>query len=118
MLLTLVTGLPKGSYTRRVVGRALADRELFLRQVIETSHRHTIEDFVLAGIGPGLIIEAEGGGLAARGAVVRDVVPAIEQPFFLIHPRKRLSKAAELFVSVSKLVWEAPSVSRRGDKEE
>lgn len=112
MALTLVTGLPKGSYTRRVVGRALADRELFLRQVVETSHRHTVEDFVLAGVGPALMIEPEADALAARGALVRDISPPIDHPFFLIHSKRRLSPAAQLFVDVSRRVCETEAVDR------
>ncbi|RLV57248.1 LysR family transcriptional regulator [Aeromicrobium phragmitis] len=105
--LTVVTGLPKGAYTRRILGRALADRELFLRQVVETSHRHTVEDFVLAGVGPALMIAPEADVLAQRGAVVREISPPIDRPFFLIHSKRRLSPAAEHFVAVCRQVCQA-----------
>jgi DNA-binding transcriptional LysR family regulator len=96
-----VTGTPGRSVSRAVLERIFAQTGRELRICVESDHRSTIADFMLAGAGAALLRRPIAEGLRDRGAQVRDLAPAVAHRVHLIHRKDIVGPAARAFVTLA-----------------
>jgi DNA-binding transcriptional LysR family regulator len=91
-------GVPRGSTSRLLVEAALRTAGVRTRVVVESGQRDLIIDLVLAGVGAAFMTDAAAGEAQARGAVVRQVSPALRLPYGIVHRGGELSATARAFI--------------------
>jgi LysR family carnitine catabolism transcriptional activator len=99
--LPLIAG-PRGTSMRETVDRALATAGSGSVIVVETAHRDAIGPLVLSGAGASFVPRSTGDALAASGAVVARVQPALVRQIGIVHRANPLSPAARAFVELSR----------------
>jgi DNA-binding transcriptional LysR family regulator len=91
-------GVPRGSASRLLVESALRAAGIRTRIVVESGQRDLITELVIAGAGAAFMSDIASHEAAARGAVVRRVVPALRLPYGLVHRPGELSATARAFI--------------------
>jgi DNA-binding transcriptional LysR family regulator len=94
-----VVGVPRGSWQRDLVERALRDHGVRTRLAVEVAPREAVVPLVLGGAGAAFVVREAAAAAAARGAVVRPADPPLRQPYGLVHRPGPLSAAARAFVA-------------------
>ncbi len=93
---------PVGTSTRRILDQTLSRSGLQPNIAIEIGHREAIIPLVLAGAGSSLLPRPLARDAARRGAVVRELKPALTRRTGIIHRRGRLSPAAQAMVELAR----------------
>jgi DNA-binding transcriptional LysR family regulator len=94
-----VIGVPRGSWQRDLVERALLDHGVRTRLVVEVGPREAVVPLVLGGAGVAFVPRETAQAAVARGAVVRPTDPPLRQEYGLVHRPGPLSTAARAFVA-------------------
>jgi DNA-binding transcriptional LysR family regulator len=94
-----VIGVPRGSWQRDLVERALRDHGVRTRLVVEVGPREAVVPLVLGGAGAAFVLRETAQAAVARGAVVRPTDPPLRQAYGLAHRPGPLSTAAQAFVA-------------------
>ncbi|MGN9805144.1 LysR family transcriptional regulator [Micromonospora sp. L32] len=99
-----VLGVPRGSWERDDVERALRDQGVRTRLVVEVAHPEALAPLVLGGAGAAFLVRETAHSAASLGAVVRPVDPPLRQAYGLVHRPGPLSPAARAFVAHARAV--------------
>jgi DNA-binding transcriptional LysR family regulator len=91
---------PPGTSTRILLEQAFAAARLPPRIAVETDAREAIVPLVLAGAGAALLPAPQAREAQRRGALVRQLRPAITRRIGLIHRDRPLSPAARAFLEL------------------
>jgi DNA-binding transcriptional LysR family regulator len=91
-------GVPRGSASRLLVESALRAAGIRTRIVVESGQRDLITDLVIAGVGAAFMPDVATHEAAARGAVIKRLVPALRLPYGLVHRCGELSGTARAFI--------------------
>jgi DNA-binding transcriptional LysR family regulator len=94
-----VIGVPRGSWQRDFVERALRDHGVRTRLAVEAAAREAVVPLVLGGAGAAFVLRETAHAAMSRGAVVRPVDPPLRQAYGLVHRPGPLSTAARAFVA-------------------
>ncbi|GAA1826169.1 LysR substrate-binding domain-containing protein [Planosporangium flavigriseum] len=94
-----IIGVPRGSWQRDLVERALRDHGIRTRLVVEAGPREAVVPLVLGGAGAAFVPRETARAAAGRGAVVRPTDPPLRQAYGLVHRPGPLSTAAGAFVA-------------------
>jgi LysR family carnitine catabolism transcriptional activator len=93
---------PRGTSTRDLLERAFAAAAVEPVVAVETSHREAIAPLVLGGAGVSFLPRPMAETLAAQGAVVARLVPALTRTIGLLHRASPLTPAAREFVELAR----------------
>jgi DNA-binding transcriptional LysR family regulator len=94
-----VIGVPRGSWQRDVVERALREHGVRTRLAVEVAHREALVPLVLGGAGAAFVVREAAHAAVSLGAVVRPVDPPLRQAYGVVHRPGPLSTAALAFVA-------------------
>lgn len=89
---------PVGTSTRRLLDLMLARDGLEPNVAVESNHREAIVPLVLTGAGSALLPGPQAAEAGERGAVVRDLRPALGRRVGLVHRTGSLTPAARAFL--------------------
>jgi LysR family transcriptional regulator, carnitine catabolism transcriptional activator len=106
-----LVAIPRGRSTRELLDRALAAADVAAFIAVEIAQREAIAPLVLSGAGTAFVPRQMADALAAQGAVVARLVPALTREIGLVHRANPLTPAARAFVELARA--EARSAKRR-----
>jgi DNA-binding transcriptional LysR family regulator len=93
---------PPGKSTRDLLDRALAAASVAPLIAVEISQREAIAPLVLNGAGTSFLPRSMADSLAAQGAVVARLVPALTRTVGLVHRPNPLTPSARAFVELAR----------------
>jgi LysR family transcriptional regulator, carnitine catabolism transcriptional activator len=93
---------PPGRSTRDLVDRALASASVAPNIAVEIAQREAIAPLVLNGAGTSFLPRAMAETLAAQGAVVARLIPALTRTVGLVHRAQPLTPSARAFVELAR----------------
>ena len=93
---------PPGKSTRDLLDRALAAASIAPFIAVEISQREAIAPLVLNGAGTSFLPRPMAETLAAQGAVVARLVPALTRTIGLLHRANPLTPSARAFVELAR----------------
>ncbi|NJC82820.1 LysR family transcriptional regulator [Planosporangium mesophilum] len=94
-----VIGVPRSSWQRGFVERALRDQGVRTRLAVEAAPREAVVPLVLGGVGAAFVLRESAETAAGLGAVVRPTDPPLRQAYGLVHRPGPLSTATRAFVA-------------------
>jgi DNA-binding transcriptional LysR family regulator len=94
---------PPGTSTRDLLDRALAAAAVAPVVAVEISQREAIAPLVLSGAGTSFLPRSMAENLAAQGAVVARIVPALTRTIGLLHRAHPLTPSARAFVELARV---------------
>lgn len=100
-----IVGPPPNYYRRRLLEEHLHARGLSYDLHIVTAHRHIMQNLVLNGVGPAIIIQEEAEEYESLGAKIRFIEPAIRRRYYMLYKRSYLSEIARDFVDHVTHTW-------------
>jgi DNA-binding transcriptional LysR family regulator len=93
---------PPGTSTRDLLERALGAAGITATIAVETAQREAIAPLVLGGAGTSFLPRPMAENLAAQGAVVARLVPALTRTIGILHRASPLTPAARAFVELAR----------------
>ncbi|HEV7897938.1 MAG TPA: LysR family transcriptional regulator [Planosporangium sp.] len=94
---TDVVGVPRGSWQRDFVERALRGHGVRTRLAVEVAPREAVVPLVVGGAGAAFVLRERAHAAVNLGAVVRPTDPPLRQAYGLVHRPGPLSTAASAF---------------------
>jgi DNA-binding transcriptional LysR family regulator len=100
-----IVGPPPSYYRRRLLEEHLQAQGLKYELHIITAHRHIMQNLVLSGVGPAIIIQEEAEEYESLGASIRIIEPAIYRRYYMLYKRQYLSDIGRDFVNEVAKTW-------------